>query len=201
MRPENQEARRTQIEAAAYELLTEKGYKATSMLAIAKRAAASNETLYKWYGNKQALFGSLVEANAREASHLLRQNLDQQADLEQTIKAFGPLLLHMVTGEKAVALNRAAAADADETGILGDTLSRAGRNSVAPLIAQTFELARDRGEMAFDDTGEVVELYLGLLIGDLQIRRVIGASPPLSDAQVQHRADRAWRVLETLHGC
>jgi AcrR family transcriptional regulator len=200
MKPENQEARRKQIEAVAYELLTENGYRATSMLSIAKRASASNETLYKWYGNKQTLFRSLVESNAREVTDLLQQNIDRGSGIGQTIDRLGPMLLRMVTGEKAIALNRAAVADADETGILGATLSQAGRANVAPMIAKTFELARMRGELRFDDLHEAVEIYLSLLIGDLQIRRAIGACPQLTEPEIEQRAGRAWRVFHTLYG-
>lgn len=46
-------ARRERIEETAYAVLKESGYKAASLLAIARRASVSNETLYNWYGNKQ----------------------------------------------------------------------------------------------------------------------------------------------------
>jgi len=199
MKLENQRARRRQIEAAAYEVLTEKGYKAASMLAVAKRAGASNETLYNWYGNKQTLFQSLVETNALEVTQFLQQSIDHGASTRETIEHLGPVLLRMITSEKAILLNRAAAADADETGMLGDTLAKAGRNAVAPRIAKILELARQQGVLSFDDTEDVVDLYLSLLIGDLQIRRVIGVAPELSDSKVQARADRAWHVLQTLY--
>ena len=52
MRQENQQKRREQIETAAYELLRGKSHISTLMLAIARHAGASNETLYRWYGNK-----------------------------------------------------------------------------------------------------------------------------------------------------
>lgn len=200
MRPERQEARRKQIEAVAYELLAEKGYAGTSMLAIAKRARASNETLYKWYGNKQTLFRSLVEANAMDVIDILQRAIDERAGTQQTIARLGPALLGLVTGEKAMILNRAAAADADGAGTLGETLSQAGRNAVLPLLAQVFEGARERGELAFQDTGDVVEVYLSLLIGDLQIRRVTGAAPPLSEQECRRRADRAWQVMRQVYG-
>ena len=64
METESQKERRMRIENAAYAVLRDKGYKGTSMLAIAKKAGCSNETLYRWYGNKQTLLASLVVANA-----------------------------------------------------------------------------------------------------------------------------------------
>nr|MEC9418796.1 TetR family transcriptional regulator [Pseudomonadota bacterium] len=52
MRAEARERRKAAIEAAAIELLLDQGYDNLSMLAVAKKAKASNETLYRWYGDK-----------------------------------------------------------------------------------------------------------------------------------------------------
>jgi AcrR family transcriptional regulator len=200
LRPENQAARRRAIEQAAYEVLAEKGYAATSMLAIAKRAGASNETLYRWYGNKQALFRSLVEANAREVAELLRDGISAGRNPWTTLKGVGPVLLRLLTSERAIALNRAAVMDADETGMLGRTLADAGRNSIVPLIARVFEEGRASGLMAFDSREEATETYVGLLVGDLQIRRAIGVLAPLGDAELQRRSDRALKLTRKVFG-
>ncbi len=47
-------------------MLDAKGYAGASMLAIARQAKASNETLYNWYGDKNGLFRALVVRNAGE---------------------------------------------------------------------------------------------------------------------------------------
>lgn len=195
MKEERRAERRRAIEAAAYEMLAEKGYKATSMLAIAKRAAASNETLYKWYGNKQALFLSMVEANAREASELLARCLDRNDDPLAAVRRLGPLLLRIVLGEKAVALNRAAAGDAHETGQLGRTIAAGGKQAVLPMLARVFGRARAQGRMRFDDASEVAEIYSGLLIGDLQIERVIGVRDVPGEAEIEARSERACDLV------
>lgn len=184
--------RRTVIEDAAFALLIEKGYKATSMLEVARRAGASNETLYKWYGNKQGLFAALVEANARDVAGLLRTRLDGvDADPLETLTTVGPLLLDLVTGERAIALNRAAVGDVHDTATLGPALAESGRETIVPLIAELLEQARDKGLLAFDDAAVVAEAYVALLIGDLQIRRATGAIGPLADDAVRARAERA----------
>lgn len=184
--------RRTAIEDAAFALLIEKGYKATSMLEVARRAGASNETLYKWYGNKQGLFAALVKANARDVAELLRERLGgaDPGPLE-TLAAVGPLLLELVTGERAIALNRAAVGDVHDTATLGPALAKSGREAVVPLIAELIEQARAKGDLDFDDAGEVAETYVALLIGDLQIRRATGAIGPLTDDAIRTRAMRA----------
>jgi AcrR family transcriptional regulator len=200
LRPENQTVRRRAIEQAAYEVLAEKGYAATSMLAIAKRAGASNETLYKWYGNKQALFRSMVEANALEVAELLRDGISAGRNPWTMLKSVGPVLLRLLTSERAIALNRAAVTDVDETGILGRTLAEAGRNSIAPLIARVFEEGRASRQMVFETKEDATEVYIGLLVGDLQIRRAIGVLDPPGEAELRRRSDRALRLARKVFG-
>lgn len=194
MTPDNRDTRRAEIEEAAFRLLAEKGYKATSMLAVARAAKASNETLYNWYGNKQVLFQAIVERNAALARDTLQQALAGADVLDDTLARLGPLLLRLVTGEKAVALNRAAAGDVFDTGTLGAAIAGGGRNALVPLIAQL--IGRAYPDAA--DPGDAAEAYIDLLIGDLQIRRVIGTLPVLDEAAITARADRAQRLLKKL---
>ena len=42
---------------------------------------------------------------------------------------------------------------------------------------------------------EAAELYLDILISDLQIRRVIGVLPMLSETDVKARSDRARDIV------
>lgn len=196
MREENRSRRQTEIEAAAYAVLEENGYAGTSMLAIAKRARASNETLYNWYGDKQGLFRALVERNAEEVKRHLEEELQTDHGALSILATLGPKLLVLLTGDRAVALNRAAAADS--SGELGETLSKAGREAVFPLLEAVFLRARSEGELAFEETGETVALFLDLLIGDQQIRRVIGRLPAPTMGACEARALRAVERLRRL---
>lgn len=192
--------RRAAIEAAAYELLLEKGYKSTSMIDVAKRAKASNETLYRWYGNKAGLLAALVEENARVVRLHLSDSIEDGKTPMEMLRLVGPDLLSLVTGERAVVLNRAAVVDLTETGTLGGMIAEFGRETVAPLIGELITLARDQGALVADDIREATETYINLLIGDAQIRRVIGVMPePLAD-EVERRAARAFTRFQRLYG-
>lgn len=168
------------------------------MQGIAKHARASNETLYNWYGDKQGLFRALVTRNAEEVKAHLESELQTDHDALSILGTLGPKLLDLLTGDRAVALNRAAAADS--SGELGATLSKAGREAVFPLLERVLLRARDEGVLNFEHTGEAVALYLDLLIGDQQIRRVIGRLPQPSEAFCQERSTRAVRLLRDLLG-
>ncbi|NOC83840.1 TetR/AcrR family transcriptional regulator [Ruegeria sp. HKCCD6428] len=198
MRKEKRSLRQQQIEAAAYEVLEAKGYGGTSMLGIAKQARASNETLYNWYGDKQGLFQALVTRNAEEVKEYLESELKTDHDAISILGTLGPKLLDLLTGDRAVALNRAAAADS--SGELGATLSKAGREAIFPLLERVLLRAREEGALSFEQSGEAVALYLDLLIGDQQIRRVIGRLPQPSETFCQERSERAVRLLCELLG-
>ncbi|TRW97325.1 TetR/AcrR family transcriptional regulator [Paracoccus sp. M683] len=198
MREERRLIRQEQIEQAAYALLEEKGFAGTTMQGIALRARASNQTLYAWYGDKPGLFRTLVARNADQLRDLLQARIAANGDPVETLEQFGPLLIEVLTHPRAVALNRAAAAD--PSGALGRLIGEAGRGSIGPLIQQVLLAARDNGDLHFCDPQAALVLYVDLLIGDLQIRRVIGliAAP---DASARHtRAARALTLLRQLLG-
>lgn len=196
LREEKRSLRQQQIEAAAYEVLEAKGYGGTSMQGIAKQARASNETLYNWYGDKQGLFRALVTRNAEEVKSHLEAELQTDHDALSILGTLGPKLLDLLTGDRAVALNRAAAADS--SGELGAVLSKAGRETVFPLLEQVLLRARQEGHFRFEHSGEAVSLYLDLLIGDQQIRRVIGRFPAPTAEFCKTRSQRAVTLLRQL---
>lgn len=193
MKGDRQAARRREIEEAAFELVVEKGYAAATMLGVAKRAGASNETLYKWYGDKIGLMRALVAANADTAGRLLDEAIADRTDALDALLPIGEALLRLVTGERAIALNRAAAAEAARDPSLGAAIAASGRDAVAPRLAQLF------APRLGDGARPAVEAYLALLIGDLQIRRAIGALEPLDDGEIARRAAAARDGLRALY--
>ena len=101
MREENRQKRQREIEAAAYRLIGEKGYDGMSMLAVAKAARASNETLYNWYGDKAGLFRAMVSNNAADIQRQLSAVKPDDDPLVE-LSAIAPRLLAMLTGERAI---------------------------------------------------------------------------------------------------
>lgn len=185
--------REREIEEAAYKVLAEKGFKGASMLAVARAAHASNETLYKWYGDKVGLFSAMIARNAAAVESELQRVRETGGTGLEALDAVGRALLGMVTGARAVALNRAAAGDI--SGVLGEALAQGGRARVAPLIAGVLQEAY--GDQT--DLSEKAETYIALLLGDVQIRRATGGLPPLSEYEITARADRAMMQFKVLY--
>lgn len=196
MREDTKAARRAQIERAAYKLLKERGYGGTSMLGIAKEAKASNETLYRWYGDKKGLFKTMVENNARTTKAALDAAIRGEADPLVTLEDVAPILLSMLLGERAISLNRAAASD--ESGELGATIAAGGRDSVFPLIEKLIQRGLESRALAAPSARIAADWFLNLLIGDLQIRRVIHTLPVPSDEDVDSRVVAAISAFRKL---
>jgi AcrR family transcriptional regulator len=189
MKDDQREAREAAIETAAYSVLAERGYAGTSMLTVARRAKASNETLYRWYGDKNGLFAAMVRRNAERSARQLGEAIAGGGSPMNTLRAVAPVLLSMVLSERAVALNRAAAGD--PTGSLGRIIAKGGRARLVPLLASVIARATETGALPPGDAGERAELFVTLLIGDQQIRRVIGALPEPTETEAQARATTA----------
>jgi AcrR family transcriptional regulator len=195
--PEARQDREEQIARAAYALLEDRGYAGVSMLSIAKAAKASNETLYRWYGDKAGLFLALVRRNAETAQALLDATQDDDS-IEDVLRTLGPVLLEIVTGPRAVALNRAAAAD--PSGALGRAIAEGGREAVLPKLCKVFENAIEKHEIKAVPAKVAAADYISLLIGDMQIRRVIGVLDNLGKTERAERSERAMSLFLKLYG-
>lgn len=194
MREDQKQERHAQIAECAYAVVKENGYSGASLLNIAKAAKASNETLYRWYGGKVGLFEILVRDNAVETKQKLEAAVAANANPKEALATIAPVLLRMVLGERAILLNKAAAAD--PSGDLGRAIAQNGRDVIAPLIGRVvYRYCKDRQR----DPGEVAETFVSLLIGDQQIRRVIGAMSEPDRDHVERRAEMAVKQLFQLY--
>lgn len=200
LKKDSKESREQQIFNAAYTILGKKGYKATSMLAIAKEASASNETLYAWYKNKQGLLAAMIESNANLADKLFKQAVLTKEAPSITLQKSGTAILKITTGQRSVILNRAAAADVSEGAILGKLIAKHGRNAITPLIADVFSRAMEQGRIKKGDPDEITEVFVALLVGDSQIRRVTGVATELSDEVIHAHTERCIEIIFELYG-
>jgi AcrR family transcriptional regulator len=197
----NQDKRRRQIETAALELLAEKGYSSTSMLQIAKRASASNQTLYAWYGSKQALFKGIIDENGKAVRAFLNDSLREHKDPVLALKSLGIYLLQFTTDSKAIIMNRAAITDATETGLLALAIDNIGRHHIFGLICELMETLSGTGHFEFDiDAEDAANTYIGLLFGEVQMRQALGAIAPLTEEEIHQRSARAFDLTSRLYG-
>jgi AcrR family transcriptional regulator len=102
--------RREEILEVALSVLAERGYRGASMLEIARRARASKETLYTWFGSKRGLFEELVSWQAERVDAVIAPQLERDGDEDpsEVLRGFALELQRLLLGERAVVINRAA---------------------------------------------------------------------------------------------
>lgn len=188
MATSEKDKRTDEILSAAMDILVEKGWSGASMVAIARRANASKETLYAWFGNRQGLFAALIRRNAGQVDAALAED----GALHDVLERFGVALLDLQLGAGALALNRAAIADVGRDPVLGQLLAETGRGKSLPPLVAHIEAAQAQGEVACPDMQAAVGDFLGLLKGDQQIIHLLGAGQAQDHPARAAHAARQW---------
>lgn len=196
MRSESRELRRREIVEHAFTMLARDGYAAFSMQALAKVSKSSKETLYGWFGGKAGLYEAMVAENAATLVLPSAEASDGVIELSR----FGTDLLSMLLGERAVLLNRVAAAEAGDDAALGAFLAEKGRDYIMPKLTAYFRALEERGFIDADMPEGPGEIWLSLLVGDLQIRRATGAIGLPAQEEMRARSARAATLTFQLYG-
>lgn len=200
MKTTTRDRRRDQILDVAVQVLVERGYRDTTMLEVARRAAASKETLYAWFGNKTGLFEAVIRRNAEAVQAVLSTHLEDATPPQRVLEDFGRALLALLLGDSAVAINQAAISEAHCDPVLAECLARSGRDATLPAFIGFLKRQCDLGVLRADRPQQAAEDFLGLLLADLQVRRLLGLVPAPEAAEVADRAARASRAFLSLYG-
>ncbi len=183
--------RRDEILDAAIALLAEKGYRGTSMLEVARRTSASKETLYSWFGDKPGLFDAAIQRNAVAVQDVMARHLDADSNLEDGLTEFGRAMLAMLLSESAIAINRAAISEAKSEPRFAAILAASGREATLPMFARFLTSQQSAGHICGGDPQCQAGDFIGLLIGDLQVRRLLGLIPEPTPSEIEARVARA----------
>ncbi len=187
--------RRARVLAAAREEIVEHGYERATMLGIARRCGASKETLYSWFGSKQALFGEIVAAEGRATiATLERALLRHPDDPRRALGAFARALLDLLCGPWSVAANRAAMGSPE----LAQLVLSGGRHGVGPLVEGVISGFHDDGLLDAPGAAAAFRQLYGLVVQDTQTRVLLGEAPPSAAAR-RRQADEAVTAFLRLH--
>lgn len=177
----SKDQRREQILQAGLDVLAEKGWQGCSMIAVARAANASKETLYNWFGDKEGFFAALIRQNARRMDAALPGDFAGLAPRDG-LEAFGRELLRLLTSDASVALNRAAIADAGRADALGRILIAEGREKSLPKLAAWLAAQARTGALHCPDPARAADRFIALVKGDLQLEVLLGvAAAPDTD--------------------
>lgn len=182
--------RRAEVLAAARQVLTENGYEALTMNAIAARAGASKETLYSWFGSRESVVKAVIAEHADTSAERVVAALDHAVEdlptARHTLTNYAEALQLLLTGPTSIALNRAAMSSP----ALAAALLQAGRYRAGSVLEQYLARLHDAGLISAPDSSEAFGTLYGLIVRDTQIRVLLGETVP-SEEKIRARAQRA----------
>lgn len=186
------EKRRREIAAVAEQVFFENGFTDTTMQAIAVRAGASKETLYRHFGSKEGLFGEIVASRAQDFLANLDENFERPGSAAEVLRALGLTLLHSMVCCDAISLCRTVISESPRNPELGRIFFAGGPDRVRVRLTEFLTAATARRELSCSDPTLAARLFLGSVIGTYHLARLVLADPPIPPhSQLEKHVDEA----------
>lgn len=184
--PVAQATRQSEIEAAAAQVLETCGVEGATISAIAKGAQTSNETLYRWYGDKTGLFVRLAQVRMETLAADVKGATDRLNSPIRALRRSAPMILETLFSRGLCALRQAAVAD--HSGEIGRELDRAWQTKVLPLIEAQMQRALDQKLIDAPSAEVAATWFLALLQGDAEVHLATRARPIPRADEIQAQA-------------
>ena len=189
---------RERILEAAFNLFSESGFSATSMLDIVTRARVSKRDLYALFRNKHAVLAACIH----ERTERMRRPLDTVAPIPQTRDAlakllieFGVSILKTVCSREVLTVFRLAIAESDRAPEIALTLHRSGREANLKTLAALLAQAQKRRLVAAGDPEVLAARYFAALWGDLLLSLLMRVRDAPTGREIETRACSATEAL------
>jgi AcrR family transcriptional regulator len=186
---------RLRILEAAFAAFTEHGYSETSTLEIATRAKVSKRELYALVGTKHDMLVACISTRAarmRSATEIPAPR--DRETLAGALLSVGTRMLSEASHPTVIACYRLAIAEADRAPEVARALESIGREANRADLRELVSAARS-ASLLHGEAAEMVEQFIALLWGNLQIGLLLRIADPPSSAELARRAQRATRAF------
>jgi AcrR family transcriptional regulator len=190
---------RRRILDAAFSVFTEDGYAAASTLEIATRAKVSKRDLYSVAESKHDLLVACITERAAVLSAPIElPQIGDRASLERALITLGGKVVRTAGHPNAIAIFRLAIAEAERTPEIGQALESIARAASRASLRQILEDALAQSLLS-GDVVEMVETFMALLFGNLQLSWLLRVSNPPAPRDIELRAQRAAKTFLKLY--
>lgn len=180
------------------------GYDGTSMEEIATRAAASKQTLYKHFKDKETLFGAVVRATASETNDVIDLVTSLLSDTEFVkggLQKLARRLIAMLLDEELLKLRRLIIANADRMPQFGRDWYEKGFERMLESAAGCFRTLTKRGLLATPDPILAASHLFGMLLWiPMNEAMFTGKAKARSAAELQRHADASVEAFLAVYG-
>ncbi|AJA07228.1 helix-turn-helix domain containing protein [Sphingobium sp. H39-3-25] len=170
---DRKEARRQHLLDVARALFYEKGFSATSIDDIIRRAGGAVGTIYLYFGSKLALFEAVIRDEAAKFSCRVATALDMATEKNLSLEEAAEKLVGAATDEEAIGLLRLVIAEGQRYPIIREIYREilAGIHQDVRMLIRRSEFCR--GQVL---SVESVDLILTTQIADAQLSLLTGVS-------------------------
>jgi TetR/AcrR family transcriptional regulator, mexJK operon transcriptional repressor len=167
-------AQHRRIMAAATEAFLKRGFNATSMDLVARRAGVSKVTIYTHFTSKEALFAAIIDVLAGSLVARIEELELGDHPPGPALRQFGRKYLELALAASSVALHRVIVAEAARAPQLGRLIFEYGPVQIVNALAR---FLRSRKDLDLPDPRLAAEQFLGMVLGHAQLRLLLNARP------------------------
>jgi TetR/AcrR family transcriptional repressor of mexJK operon len=186
--------KRDAILDAASALFLEHGIAATTMEAVAARAAVSKMTLYGHFADKPMLLMAVFKRNL-SAIELPQLAGDESASALELLSDYGERLVTFLTRPEIVRTARVMAASANEYPELAAAFYAAGPAAVLTQVAKFLGVAKKKERLRLPDQKMAAEQLVAAWLGVDQLKQSLGVSGPPSRSVMARRVRSATEAM------
>jgi AcrR family transcriptional regulator len=172
------ESRRQALMAVARELFLEKGFSATSVNEVVRRAGGSLATLYSMFESKEALFEAIILDVNRQVLEPLQAPAALELPVRDVLLSVAEVYVRALSDPTSLALLRLFVAEGPRSPALREMATRSAFAQGGVLLRQYLQHKTKEGVLDVPDVQLAASQFSGLLRGNWHIPAAIGLEVP-----------------------
>jgi TetR/AcrR family transcriptional repressor of mexJK operon len=183
---EELERRKLRVMEVATDMFVSRGYAATTLLDIAKKAGVATRTLYQHFGDKEAIFREVIFA--RDTARIGPPVLEAGEDLVAALRKAAHYSYQVALRPRSIELMRLMIAESARFPELMSQVATAIFTRFTGNVARLFRQLADTGLIPDGDHDQSAELFVDLLLGNRTVMIYFGwvsAAPTEQDIEVK----------------
>jgi TetR/AcrR family transcriptional repressor of mexJK operon len=188
-----------QILDAAARLFIGQGFEATTVDAIAREAGVSKATVYAHAGSKQDLFVRVLNSRCGELWQSLEAGPAEAPDVASGLREIGRNFLELILSQDGLDMYRVVVSEAGRNPELGRLFYETGPKLLIEHVAAFLDGARQRGELALEDSAQAAKAFLGILQSSHHMQRLLGTKASPTPAEVEAAVEYATALFLKAH--
>jgi TetR/AcrR family transcriptional repressor of mexJK operon len=197
------ERKRRLIMEAATRVFLGRGYDGATMDEVAGEAGVSKPTLYRYFTDKERLYGEIIQATMDDVDGLMRLvtgELTDSSDPEDALRRLARKLITALMQPELLRLRRLVIANAERFPEIGRTWFAQGFGRVLETLAACFARYRERGLLRLDDPLLAANHFTGLLLWIPLNRAMFSGEHGSSVSDLERHADAAVAAFLSGYG-